>query len=233
MATRIKFLGHACFQITTPGDKVVIIDPWIEGNPLASLKVADIKKANLVLVTHDHFDHSANAVDVAKNTGATVIAQPETITKFVSELGLPQEQALYGMGMNIGGSVQVQGITVTMTEAFHSSATASCSGYILKLEDGTVLYHAGDTGIFEGMRLLGELYKIDLAMLPIGSVFVMDPFQAAKALTLLKPKTVIPMHYKTFPILEQDANSFVELAKKEAPGVKVVVLEPGEEFSLG
>ena len=136
------------------------------------------------------------------------------------------------MGMNIGGSVTIEGITITMTQAFHSSGTGAPSGYIIKLEDGTVIYHAGDTGIFDSMRLLGELYRINLALLPVGSVFTMDPQQAARALTLLKPKRVIPMHYKTFPILEQSADRFVELARKEAPEVKVLVLEPGQEYTL-
>jgi L-ascorbate metabolism protein UlaG (beta-lactamase superfamily) len=105
-------------------------------------------------------------------------------------------------------------------------------GYILKLEDGTSIYHAGDTGIFESMRLLGKLYRLDMALLPIGGAFTMDPFQASKALTLLKPKVVIPMHFRTFPVIEQNASRFVKLAKKEAPKVKIVVLEPGQEFTF-
>jgi L-ascorbate metabolism protein UlaG (beta-lactamase superfamily) len=227
-----RFLSHSFFSITTPGGKTIITDPWIEGNPLCPIKLGDIKAADIVLVSHDHFDHCAQAVDIAKKTGATVVAQPETIARFKSQLGLADKNAVFGGGMNTGGSVQIAGITVTMTQAFHSSATACPAGYIVKMEDGTTFYHAGDTGIFESMRLLGELYKLDVALLPIGSVFVMDPVQAAAALKLLKPKVAIPMHYKTFPILEQNANRFVELAKKEAPQVKVVVLEPGQEYKL-
>jgi L-ascorbate metabolism protein UlaG (beta-lactamase superfamily) len=132
--------------------------------------------------------------------------------------------------MNIGGNLVYEGISVTMTQAFHSSATGSPCGYIIRLEDGTTLYHAGDTGLFDTMRTFGELYPIDVAMLPIGSVFTMDPLQAARAVRLLSPKKVIPMHFKTFPILVQDASGFMDLVGKEAPGVEIVSLNPGEEY---
>ncbi|MFC2017653.1 metal-dependent hydrolase, partial [Chloroflexota bacterium] len=185
------------------------------------------------LVTHDHFDHVGNAVDIVKKTGAILIAQPETVDRFKKDFELTADRIIFGgFGMNIGGSAIIEGTTITMTQASHSSGTGTPTGYIIKLEDGTVIYHAGDTGIFDSMSLFGELYRIDLALLPIGSVFTMDPGQAAKALTLLKPKKVMPMHYKTFPILEQSADRFVELARKEAPEVEVIILEPGQEYAL-
>lgn len=233
MAKSIKWLGHAAFMITTAQGKIIYIDPFIVGNPLCPVTVDDITQANLVLVTHDHFDHVGSAVDIAKKTGATVVAQPETSARLMSELGLPAERVPnFGQGMNIGATAVIDGITITMTQAFYSSQTASNAGFIIKLEDGYTIYHAGDTGIFATMKILGELYSIDLVLLPIGSVFTMDPVQAAKALTLLSPKQAIPMHYKTFPILEMSADSFVELAKKEAPNVRVIVLEPGQEMAL-
>ena len=233
MGKSIRWLGHAAFAIRTPQDKMVFIDPFIVGNPLCPIGLDDISEAHVVLVTHDHFDHLGNAVDIAKKTGATLVAQPEAVTKWVSELGLPVDQVpSFGTGMNIGGSIEVDGITITMTQAFHSSQTAACTGFVLRLEDGFTIYHAGDTGIFATMKVLGELYPMDVALLPIGSVYTMDPLQAAKALSLLNPRKAIPMHYKTFPILEQSADRFVELAKKEAPHVEVVVLEPGQELAL-
>lgn len=232
--TTLKFLGHAAFSIETPGGKTVLLDPWIEGNPLSPIKVGDVRKADLILVTHDHMDHLGDAVEIARRTGGMVVGCPETVGRLQTELKLPAEQVPFGgFGMNIGGSVELKGIRVIMTEALHSSATANPCGYILKLEDGTTLYHAGDTGIFESMRLMGDLYKIDVALLPIGSCFTMDPVQAARALKLLDAKTVIPIHYRTFPFLVQEATEFVELAGKEAPGAKVVVLEPGQEHTLG
>lgn len=229
----IKWLGHAGFMIKSPGGKVIIIDPWIVDNPVCPLKLEDISSADIMLVSHDHFDHIGNSVEILKKTGAMLVSAPETARKFQSQMGIPSENVVFGgFGMNIGGCAQIKGVTIIMTQAHHSSETASPTGYILKMEDETTIYHAGDTGIFESMRLLGELYKPDLALLPIGGVFTMDPFQAAKSLTLINPKIAIPMHYKTFPILEQDASRFVELAKKENPNVRVVVLNPGEEFNL-
>ena len=228
--TTIKWLSHAFFSITTSKGKVILIDPWIDGNPLCPVKIGDITKADLILVTHDHFDHSANAADISKKTGGVVIGQPETVGRLKTGLSLPEGNAVFGgMGMNIGGSATIDGITVTMTQAFHSSETGSPCGYIIKLENGLTIYHAGDTGIFASMKTLGDVYAIDIALLPIGSCFTMDPIQAAAALKLLRPRRVIPMHYKTFPILEQDASRFVDLAKKEAPGVELIVLAPGEE----
>ncbi len=228
--TTIKWLSHAGFQITSSSGKVLYIDPWLE-NPLSAFGVTDVKGATMVLVTHDHFDHVGQAADIAKKTGGLLVANVETARRLQSEFHIPAEKVCYfGYGMNIGGKLEYEGITVTMTQAFHSTATGAPCGYILRLEDGVTLYHGGDTGIFESMKLLGEMYKIDVAMLPIGSVFTMDSFQAAWATKLIAPKVVIPIHYRTFPILAQDAKEFVELAGKEAPGTRVVVLNPGDEY---
>jgi len=233
MARSIKWLGHANFRIKSAQEKVIYIDPFIVDNPLCPITVGDITQANIVLVTHDHFDHVGNAVDIVKKTGAIMVAQPETVARMTSELGLPAENVVnFGGGMNIGATAVIDGITITMTQAFHSSQTASNAGFIITLEDGFTIYHAGDTGIFATMKIFGELYPIDLALLPIGSGFTMDPVQAAKALTLLNPKKAIPMHYKTFPVLEQSTDIFIALAKKEAPGIDIVVLEPGQEIAL-
>jgi len=227
----IKWLSHASFSIQTSEGKVVLIDPWITGNPLSPVTPADITKADMILVTHGHFDHAGDAGTISKNTGGVIVGMPETVSQLKEDHELPDENiVLGGMGMNIGGTVVVDGIAVTMTQAFHSSETGSPCGYIVKLEDGTTVYHAGDTGIFGSMQILGDIYSIDVALLPIGSVFTMDPVQAVAALKLLKPKKVIPMHFKTFPILVQDADAFVELAGKEIPAVEVVVLEPNEAY---
>nr|HID60203.1 metal-dependent hydrolase [Desulfobacterales bacterium] len=227
----IRWLSHAGFRINSKNDKTIIIDPWIVDNPLCPISLDEIDSADIVAVTHDHFDHAANAVDIAKKTEAIVVCMPETANRFKSDLGLPDKKVVFGgTGMNIGGSAIIEGITITMTQAFHSSQTGSPCGYIIKLENGTTIYHAGDTGIFEGMKTLGDLYSIDIALLPIGSCFTMDTVQAVHALKLLRPRKVIPMHYRTFPILEQDAGRFAGLARKEVPHVEVIVLEPGEEY---
>ncbi len=233
MTKSIRFLGHSGFIISSPNGKIIVIDPWLTDNPACPIKAEEVKSANMVLVTHDHFDHVANATDIATRTGAVLVAQPEVLNMFRSNYGLSEANMVYGgYGMNMGGSFSLDGITVTMTQAFHSSSVGAPCGYLIKLEDGSVIYHAGDTCIFDSMRLMGELYQIDLALLPIGGVFTMDSFQAAKAVALLKPRRAIPIHYQTMPILEQTADNFVALVKTEAPQVEVIVLKPGEEYSL-
>ena len=229
--TKIKWLSHAGFQITSSGGKVIYIDPWLD-NPVSTSKLDDVKEATMVLVTHDHFDHVGQAAEIVTKTGGLLVAMVETAKRLQNDAKIPAEKVCYfGYGMNIGGNLVYEGISVTMTQAFHSTATGAPCGYIIKLEDGTTLYHAGDTGIFESMKTFGELYPIDIAMLPVGSVFTMDPYQASKATKMISPKKVIPMHYKTFPILVQDPKDFVSLVKKEAPKVEVVVLNPGQEYS--
>jgi len=230
--TKVKWLGHAGFQITSAAGKIILIDPWIGGNPLAACGIDDLKKADLILITHDHFDHSGDAAALALQTGATLVGMPETMGRLKNDCGVPANQIVFGTGMNIGGTCQKDGISITMTQAFHSSMTAAPAGYIVRLEDGFTIYHAGDTGIFASMKTLGELYPIDLALLPIGSVFTMDPIQASLAVKLLGAKKCIPMHYKTFPILIQDAAPFVDAVKRSSPGTEVVVLEPGQEHAF-
>ena len=228
----IKWLGHAGFQITSEKGKIIIIDPWLTDNPLAPCRAEDITKADLVLVTHDHFDHVADAARIVKATGATLVGMPETVGRLKAEEGVPDSQIVFGTGMNVGGTAAFDGIEVTMTQAFHSSQTGNPAGYIVRLENGCTVYHAGDTGIFSSMKLLGDLFSIDLALLPIGSVFTMDTKQASVAAKLLEAKTVIPMHYKTFPILEQDASPFEEIMRKEESDIKVVILDPGQEHTI-
>ncbi|RJP15638.1 MAG: metal-dependent hydrolase [Candidatus Abyssobacteria bacterium SURF_5] len=229
----VKWNGHANFEVTSANGKKILIDPWFEGNPSCPTPLSEVYSADYILVTHDHFDHLGNTVEIAQKTKAVVVGIVETMARLQSELGVAPEQIVNGgYGMNIGGTVNLDGIRVTLTQAFHSSASGQPCGMIVRLENGKTIYHAGDTGIFATMATLGEMYKIDLALLPVGSCFTMDPFQAAYALTLLKPKAVIPMHYQSFPILEPDAAGFEKLAKEKAPKVKVVTLSPGQEYKL-
>ncbi|MBC7105669.1 MAG: metal-dependent hydrolase [Firmicutes bacterium] len=230
---RVKWLGHAGFVVTGAGGKTVVVDPWLEGNPLARDRVEDLPPAVAVLVTHDHFDHASDAARVVERTGATLVGMPETVRRIKEASGLPDERVVFGgFGMNVGGTALIEGVAVTMTQAVHSSETGAPAGYVVRFEDGFTFYHAGDTGVFAGMELLGRLYPLDLALLPIGGVFTMDARQAAAATALLRPRRVIPMHFRTFPILAQDASEFAALVRKEAPGVEVVVLEPGREVEV-
>ncbi len=205
--------GHSAFAITS-GGKTILIDPWFDGNPSAKAAAENIE-ADLVLVTHDHGDHVGQALEICKRTGATLGCIVELAAKMKAK-GLPDSQILNGIGFNIGGTVTHQGISVTMTQAFHSCESGSPVGFIIRLADGYTVYHAGDTGIFSSMALWGKLYKIDLALLPIGGVFTMDAAQAAMAAMMLRCKKVVPMHWGTFPVLDQNVDAFRrELEKLE------------------
>jgi len=229
---KIKFLGHAGFKITSLEGKILFIDPWLSGNPLAPVSVDEIDKADFVLVTHDHFDHMGDAPQIIQATGATLICMPETIERLIMKSEIQDSQVIFGMGMNIGGTANLDGISITMTQAFHSAQSANPAGFIIKLENGFTIYHAGDTGVFASMKTLGDIYKPDLAMLPIGNIFTMDPVQAAYAAGLLGAGIVVPMHYGTFPVLEQDPLSFIEIMKKDAPDKEVIIIEPGQEIDF-
>jgi L-ascorbate metabolism protein UlaG (beta-lactamase superfamily) len=232
-SVKVKWLGHSGFQITSPEGKVIFIDPWFEGNPQAGGEKTALGKGDFLLITHDHFDHAGDAISVAKATGALVVSIFE-IAVDLKQKGLPDSQILHGgNGMNIGGTVSFDGISFTMVQAFHSSTLGTPVGFVIKLENGFTIYHAGDTGVFSEMQLIGELYDVDLAILPVGSVFTMDGLQAAKALSLIQPKYAIPMHFGTFPILDPTADTFIEKAGIFCPGVKIEVLSPGgeKEFS--
>lgn len=226
---KVSWLGHSGFKITSPQGKVIFIDPWFEGNPRAVGDKDALGKGDFLLITHDHFDHAGDAISVANESGALVISIFE-IAVDMKQKGLPESQILHGgNGMNIGGTVRFDGISFTMVQAFHSSTLGTPVGYVIKLENGFTIYHAGDTGLFSEMAFFGELYKVDLAILPVGSVFTMDGLQAAKALSLIKPKYAIPMHFGTFPIQNQTADDFVEKAKTFCPEATIEVLAPGDE----
>jgi L-ascorbate metabolism protein UlaG (beta-lactamase superfamily) len=228
----VRWLGHAFFQVTSASGKVVVIDPWIEGNPSCPVSLQDFGRVDIVAITHNHFDHVGQAAELIAKTGATLVAMVET-TEALKAAGVPAERCLFGgIGMNIGGQVDLDGIRITMTQALHSSASGNPSGLVIELEDGATLYHAGDTGIFADMGLIGELYPLDVALLPIGDVFTMGIKQAAKAVSLLQPKVVIPMHYASFPILVADPAPFVAAVGQSRPQTRVVVLKPGEAFEI-
>jgi len=228
----ITFWGQSAFKLQS-GGKTVLIDPWLApGNPVCPVTADDIAEADLILVTHDHFDHVGDTIAIAKKTGATVVAVYETAAKLIND-GLPPANVLYGgYGRDIGGAIDWNGISIVMTPAVHSSNSGVPVGYIIKFPGGATVYHAGDTAIFGDMLLYGTLYPIDMVLLPIGGGFTMDALQAAQSLKLLRPGKAIPMHYGTFPMLAPSADQFVSLAARLAPSVGVIVLKPGEQYVL-
>ena len=219
----VKYYGHAAFELMID-NKIILIDPWLT-NPLSPIKPSEIEKCDIVLVTHDHGDHLGDAVEILRKTNATFVGIYELVQN-ISKRGIKN-----CIGMNIGGVVTIDTLKIIMVPASHSSSSGNPVGYIIKGNEKTI-YHAGDTGMVYDIALYAKLYPIDIALLPIGSTFTMDPEQAAYFTSIINPKVVIPMHYNTFPVIKQDPTKFVELVKKYAPKTEVVILKPGEKYNF-
>ena len=225
----ITWYGHSAFKISAP-EAQVVIDPFFA--PSAGVTADAAGGVDIVLVTHDHADHVGDAVSLCRRTGAVLGAIVGTAGKLAEE-GVPTEQIINGIGFNMGGTVTHKGVSVTMTQAYHSSESGSPAGYIVRMPDGLTVYHAGDTCVFSGMELWGQLYDIDVALLPVGGVFTMDARQAALACKLLRCKAVVPMHWGTFPLLAQNTAGFkAELARLQL-SCHCVEMVPGETVSFG
>lgn len=199
----LTWFGHSAFHLEPTAGPSILIDPWLD-NPKAPLGAKDIAHVDLILVTHGHCDHIGNTVDLARRTGASIIGIHE-LSLYFRSLGLEGTR-----GMNKGGTMAHDGISITMTDAKHSGdidvdqkvlCGGEAAGFVLKFQDGYTVYHAGDTALFGDMKFVGDLYKPDLALLPIGGLFTMGPREAAVACRLIKPKVVVGMHYGTFPVL--------------------------------
>jgi L-ascorbate metabolism protein UlaG (beta-lactamase superfamily) len=225
---RITFLGHAAFKLSGAGVNV-LIDPWLS-NPLLHTPVEKVLPVDLILVTHGHSDHVGETVAVAQASQAPVVAIHE-LSVILARRGAPQV-----IGMNKGGTLPIAGCQVTMTHAVHSSAVdeggeliaaGDPGGFVIQFPNGFTAYHAGDTAVFKDMELIRELYHPELAMLPIGSHYVMSPAEAALACKMLQPRWVIPIHYGTFPVLTGTPAELMERLKDE-PGITVIPLKPGE-----
>src|SRR5215216_2025320 len=233
--TRITYLGHATFRVATPGAEQIIIDPFLTDNPTTPEEHKEVGDLDTILITHGHFDHFADVIPLAQETGATVISNFE-IMSYLQSQGVENAQPIQK-----GGTAQVGGIRVTATHAFHSSSIQTEDGsliyggepmgYIVEFESGFKLYHAGDTAVFGDMQLIGELYRPDLALLPIGNQVVMSPFEAAHATRLLGIRHVVPIHYGTFPFLPGTPEEYQEHVNEIAPGTVVHVMKPGDELT--
>jgi L-ascorbate metabolism protein UlaG (beta-lactamase superfamily) len=228
----LTWLGHAAFRVDSPKGKRIYVDPWLE-NPKCPEGEKEPDRVDLIALTHGHDDHVGATVELAQKFGCPVIALVE-LRGWLSTKGLSEEMT---EAPNKGGTVEHDGIKITLTDAKHSSSAfedgrfvylGEPTGLVIELEDGTKLYFAGDTGVFGDMQLIGRIYQPDVAVLPIGGHYTMDPREAAVALELLGVKRCVPCHYGTFPLL---AGTPDEL-RKLAPNVEVIAPKPGETVEL-
>jgi L-ascorbate metabolism protein UlaG (beta-lactamase superfamily) len=235
---RATFLGHSAFHIDTPGGKTIYIDPWL-GNPKAPANAKMVDKADLILVTHGHPDHLGETVEIAKKTNARLLSLNDLSAYFQNQ-GVPPAN-LFPMSLGGTGSpIPGVAIKVTMVRADHSSVvyytdpqtkiisitpTGVAVGYVIQLENGLRIYHAGDTALYGDMELFGRRYKPDVAMLPIGDRFTMGPEDAAEAARMWGVKTAIPIHYATFPLLTGTAEAFKQAL---GPQISLKVPAPGD-----
>jgi L-ascorbate metabolism protein UlaG (beta-lactamase superfamily) len=229
--SRITWLGHSTVRVETPDGKVLLIDPWLKENPSCPPAEKTPRRVDALLVTHGHFDHIADAVDLGRAHKPAVVC--------IHEIGhwLESKGVAGVRGMNKGGTQEVCGVQVTMVDAVHSCGIqdgdrivygGEAAGYVLALPDGLRIYHAGDTALFGDMRLIGELYRPDLACLPIGGHYTMGPIEAARAVELLGVRRVLPIHWGTFPALAGRPETLQEQVRGR--GVEVHALRPGDSL---
>jgi L-ascorbate metabolism protein UlaG (beta-lactamase superfamily) len=227
--TALTWLGHASFRVDSPGGKRIYVDPWLD-NPKCPDSEKEPERIDLIALTHGHSDHVGETVELWKKHKPAVVAMVE-LRGWLADQGLDQNMA---HAPNKGGTVEVEGIKITLTHAQHSSSaddgtyTGEAAGLVIELENGTKIYFAGDTNAFGDMQLIGRLYEPDLAVLPIGDHFTMGPKEAALSLELLGVKRCVPCHYGTFPLLHGTPDELRELA----PDVEVLAPEPGETITV-
>jgi L-ascorbate metabolism protein UlaG (beta-lactamase superfamily) len=232
MATRVQWLGHSALLVEGGGPKV-LIDPFLTGNPKAAAKPDEVP-ADLILISHGHGDHVGDAAAIAKRTGATVATNYEISLWLQQKQGLPESKV---QGLQHGGSFLFdKSVRVKLTLAFHGSALPDGSnggnpcGFLLTFPDGIKVYDAADTALFGDMALIGE-EGIDLAILPIGDYYTMGPDDAVRAVKLIKPRYVLPIHYNTFPPITQDVDAWADRIRDET-AAEPVVLQPGDYFDI-
>jgi L-ascorbate metabolism protein UlaG (beta-lactamase superfamily) len=227
----LTWLGHAALRIDSAGGKRIYIDPFLNGNPKCPEDEKQPERVDILALTHGHGDHVGDSVELSKRFSPQVVAQVE-LKGWLGSKGAPLDGQL--PGINKGGSQEIDGIRFTLVNAFHSSGgdageyLGEACGLVIRLENGTTVYVAGDTCVFSDMQLIGRIYSPDVAVIPIGDHFTMGPEEAAVALELLGTKRCVPVHFGTFPLLTGTPDRLAELA----PDVDIARIEPGESVAL-
>lgn len=231
---KFTYLGHATVRCDLPSGEVVLIDPWVEGNPACPDELKTFERIDAMLLTHAHFDHIADAVSLAKKYEPDIVVGCFEICHWLEGKGVENTSA-----MNIGGSQEVLGMKVTMVHADHSCGITdgdqilyggTAGGYVVRMPEGLTFYHAGDTALFSDMQLIAELYRPELAFLPCGDLFTMDPMQAARACRFLEVQRVVPIHWGTFPLLTGTPEQLEQEIADLGARCEVIKLEPGESY---
>ena len=217
---KITWIGHSALKLQ--GSKTVFIDPFLSGNPVASMSLDNVNQADVVVVTHDHGDHLGDAHAICKKTGAVLVSIFE-IAEAAARQGIKAE------GMNVGGTVTINGVAVSLVPAIHTAGLGgTATGTVVEM-DGKKVYHAGDTGLTMEMQLIGEMYQPDIGFLPIDGRFNMTPRLAAKGVELLKIPKIVPIHYDTFPLVNSSPEEFKRLVGDKS---EVIIIKPGEAVEL-
>jgi L-ascorbate metabolism protein UlaG (beta-lactamase superfamily) len=241
-STKVHWYGQAAFRIETPSGGVILIDPWLKAptNPDKE-SVEKLTRVDYILITHGHWDHVGDAVEIGKKTGAILVAPYGLQFAMKSVLGYPEKQATLATGGNVGGTIALPkaGGRVTMVHAVHGSelvppmvpAAVSAGnpvGYVIEIDKGPTIYHTGDTDIYSDMKLIADFFKVDLMLANIGGHFAMGPPRAAQAVAWVNPRQVVPMHFGTYPILAGTPTHFKAELDKRGLGARMIEMKPGE-----
>lgn len=232
---KFTYLGHATVRCDLPAGEVLLIDPWVQGNPSCPERQKSFDRLDAMLITHAHFDHMGDAVELARRHRPGKVVACFEICQWLTKKGVENCSA-----MNLGGTQEVLGAQVTMVRADHSCGISDddgsilyggqAAGYVVRLPAGYTFYHSGDTALFSDMQLIAEMYRPELAFLPIGDLFTMDPQQAARACRFLEVRKVIPIHWGTFPPLTGTPEQLGKALAAGGIGCEMVTLQPGESY---